>query len=183
MKKEVKILGLSSSNSGSDSYILILSELKSNRKIPIIIKSQASEQIMLNLENRIKPNNNIYNLIKKVTDNYNTKLKEVYIYSVMEGLFYTKLIFTDFELECNVGDGIALSVLYNCPIKISLEVFNRISIAINDDGTIPKEDNFIEEKENINEVDQNDLETLLQEALKKENYELAAKIRDKINNK
>ncbi|MCK9477500.1 MAG: bifunctional nuclease family protein [Candidatus Muirbacterium halophilum] len=182
MKKEVKILALSYSNAGLDSYILILTELKSNRKIPIIIKSHEAIQILENLENKKTHNNsNIYNLIKKITDIYNTKLKEVYIYSVLEGLFYSKLIFSDFEFECNIAEAITLSVIYNSPIKISREVFNNVSIAMNDDGTAPKEDNFVEEKnDDIENVEENDLEYLLEEAINKENYELAAKIRDKI---
>lgn len=183
MKKEVKILALSYSNTSLDSYILILTELKSNRKIPIIIKSQDAIQILENLENKKTHNNssNIYNLIKKITDIYNTKLKEVYIYSILEGTFYSKLIFSDFEFECDMASAISLSIIYNSPIKISREVFNNISIAMNDDGTVPKEDNFVEEKgDDIENVEENDLESLLEEAINKENYELAAKIRDKI---
>ena len=49
-KRQVKILGLSYSQSQIGSYVLVLSEMKGKVKLPVIIKPQEAQRIALDLE-------------------------------------------------------------------------------------------------------------------------------------
>jgi hypothetical protein len=194
MKKLVKLLGLSYSQTQIGSYVVILSEIDGQRKLPLIIKPSDAQQIALKMEGIKAPRPLTHDLIKSVTDTFNIDIQEVYIYSILEGIFYTRLYTTNgiesLEIECTAGDGISLSLVYNCPIYVSSDVLDTAGIIINDDGTL---DSNTEEKEDeIKKEDKIDnipskrivtienLEKMMEAALENEEYEIAAEIRDRI---
>jgi bifunctional DNase/RNase len=190
-RKEVKILGLSYSQDQMGSYILVLAEKKGKVKIPIIIKAADVQRIALQLENIKSTRPLVHDVFKTMSDSYGIDLQEVYIYSLAEGIFYTKLITSngieEVEVECSVGDGVILSSIYKCPIYMASSVMNASGIVINDDGT-PIEgddmDDFMEDDEvenNTGVISVENLEKMLEEALKNEDYDIACKVRDRIN--
>lgn len=196
LKKEVKILGLSYSQSSSGAYIVVLSEKKGNRKLPIVIKPSDAQQIALKIEGTKSNRPLTHELFKILTDYYKIKVKEVYIYSVLEGLFYTKIITTndnneEVSIDCSTGDGVALSIVYGCPLYVSKEVLDISGVYINDDGTTSNEDEDdisyydYESDESIDDIEDKmsieDLEFMMQDAIKNEEYEIAARIRDRID--
>lgn len=187
-RKEVKILGLSYSQTQVGSYVVVLSEIKGNRKLPVIIKPSDAQQIALKIENMKSPRPLTHDLFKTMTDAYNIDIQEVYIHAVLEGIFYTKLVSTNgldtIEIECTAGDGISLALVYQCPIYVSKEVMDASGVYISDDGTAVSSD---EESDWYEEVEQpkrvvsiEDLEQMMQDALENEEYEIAAEIRDRI---
>lgn len=195
MKKLVKLLGLSYSQTQVGSYVVILSEMGGRRKLPLIIKPSDAQQIALKIEGIKSPRPLTHDLFKSLTDAFGIDVQEVYIHSILEGIFYTKLITTngidDLEIECTAGDGVSLALVYNCPIYVSEEVLNQAGIIINDDGTFygdddPNLDNNIDD---LNEpaksepkrvVTIENLEKMLEAALENEEYEIASEIRDRI---
>lgn len=190
-RKEVKILGLSYSQDQMGSYILVLAEKKGKVKIPIIIKAADVQRIALQLENIKSTRPLVHDVFKTMSDSYGIDLQEVYIYSLAEGIFYTKLITSngieEVEVECSVGDGVILASVYKCPIYMASSVMNASGIVINDDGT-PIEgddmDDFMEDDEvenNTGVISVENLEKMLEEALKNEDYDIACKVRDRIN--
>jgi bifunctional DNase/RNase len=113
MKKvELKIIALSYSQTQVGSYVLVLSERKGNRKLPIIIKPHDAQFIGMKLENLKTPRPLIQDIFKKLTTNLNCDLQQVVIHNVIEGIFYCKLVFSntleDFEIDCSVGDAYLL---------------------------------------------------------------------------
>ena len=122
-------------------------------------------------------------------------IQEVYIYAILEGIFYTKLITSngvdEVEVDCTAGDGIALSIVYGCPLYASKEVLDLSGVYINDDGSTLDNSNIedIDDyEEDIEEtpkrvVSIEDLEHMIEDAIKNERYEEAARLRDKINEK
>jgi bifunctional DNase/RNase len=190
MKKEVKVLGLSYSQSNSGSYVVVLSERKGKRKLPIVIKPSDAQQIALKIEGVKSPRPLTHDLFKSVNDAYGVDVQEVYIYAILEGIFYTKLITSngleEAEIECTAGDGIALSIVYGCPLYASKEVLDLSGVYINDDGTsIGGESDDEDDEDEIEEtpkrvVSIEDLEHMIEDAIKNEEYEIAAEIRDRI---
>lgn len=192
MKKEVKVLGLSYSQSQSGSYVVVLSERKGKRKLPIVIKPSDAQQIALKIEGVRSPRPLTHDLFKSVTDSYQIDVQEVYIYAILEGIFYTKLITSngleEVEVDCTAGDGIALSIVYGCPLYASKEVLDLSGVYINDDGTamnnsdIEDYDDYEEEVEETPKrvVSIEDLEHMIEDAIRNEEYEIAAEIRDRI---
>ncbi len=197
MKKEVKILGLSYSQSQSGSYVVVLSEKSGKRKLPIIIKPSDAQQIALKIEGVKSPRPLTHDLFKTLSDSFGIDVLEVFIHEVLEGVFYTKLITTngidEIEIECGVGDGVALSQIYGCPIYVSKNVIDSSGIYINDDGSqipqsemeVNEEPEFVEEKKKKTKktkrvVSVEDLEKMMNDAIVNEEYEIAAELRDRI---
>jgi bifunctional DNase/RNase len=188
-RKELKILGLSYSQSQIGSYVLVLSEKKGNKKIPLIIKPTEAQRIALDLEGIKSPRPLTHDLVKSVTDAFNIDVQEVFIYSLAEGIFYTKIIASngieEVEIECTGGDGIALSVIYKCPIYVTTEILDSVGIVIADDGSdlshdLDDEGEIYDSPKEIS-ISIEDLEHMMNDAIENEEYEIAAEIRDRIS--
>lgn len=189
-RKQLKVLGLSYSQSQIGSYVLVLSEKKGNRKLPIIIKPGEAQQIAIKIEG-IKPARPLtHDLFKSLTDTFNVDVQEVFIYSLAEGIFYAKMVATngidETEIDCTIGDAVALSLTYKCPIWVKSDILDSAGISLNDDGSElnntddgdDDEAEFYETPTKSKSVD--DLEHLMQSAIENEEYEIAAELRDRI---
>jgi uncharacterized protein len=192
-RKSVKILGLSYSQSQLGSYILVLEEKKGSRKIPVIIKPNEAQHIAMKLENIKSPRPLTHDLMKSMSDSFQIDVQEVHIYSLLEGIFYAKLVASngvdDVDLDCSIGDALAFSITYKCPIWINEDIINSVGIAIEDseletedDGDFDIDDLDSSEvfSPNKRTVSIEDLEHMMENAIANEEYEIAAEIRDRI---
>ena len=202
-RKKVKILGLSYSQSQIGSYVLVLSEIKGGRKIPVIIKPNEAQHIAMKLENIKSPRPLTHDLMKSMSDTFQIDVQEVFVYSLLVGVFYTKLILSngvdEVELDCSIGDGLALALTYKCPIWVGLEIIESVGISISEeeilsDDVDSDDDEFeiesIEDLDTGEEIFPNrskkrtvsieDLEHMMDNAIANEEYEIAAEIRDRI---
>ena len=187
MKKvELKIIGLSYSQSQAGSYVLVLGEKKGKLKLPIIIKPHDAQFIAMKTEELTTPRPLTHDLFKKVTEFLNADLQQVFISHILEGIFYAKLVFSnaidDIEIDCSVGDAICLALTYGCPIYCSKEVIKISGIEIDDDGSMTEEQSEANHKERDYSavVTVENLEKMLQKALENEEYEIASQLRDRI---
>lgn len=189
-RKEVKILGLSYSQSQVGSYVLVLSEKKGKIKLPIIIKPGEAQSISLGLEGIKSSRPSTYDLVKSFTDAYGVDIQEIYIYSLAEGVFYTKIVTSngmdEIELPTTVADGVILAIKYECPIFVSVDILTSAGVLINDDGSPISDEDSVEEDiednddlENISSIE--NLEKMLEKAIEDEEYEIAAVVRDRID--
>lgn len=194
-KRKLSILGLSYSQTQIGAYVLVLADKKSSRKLPIIIKSTEAQRIALEIE-KIKPAGSrplTHDLFKSLADSFSIEIQEVFIYSLVEGIFYSKIIATNgietVEIESTAGDAVAIASIYKCPIFTTTEIIDLVGININPDGTIPKEQDI----EDVEEIDLDeevttkkrvvsveDLQKMMDEAIANEEYEIAAELRDRI---
>lgn len=194
MKREVKILGLSYSQSKLGSYVVVLSEKRGKRKLPIVIKPSDAQQIALKIEGVKSTRPLTHELFKTFSDLYGIDIQEVYIYSILEGIFYTKLFtyngIEDIEIECSVGDGISLAMVYQCPIFVDSKVLDLSGVIINEDGSEIDENKIETYKDQVETpltkkkkrvISVEDLEHMMNDAISNEEYEIAAEIRDRIS--
>jgi len=184
MKKVlVSILGLSYSQTQNGAYAVVLAETKGKkRKLPIIVNANDAQAIALKLEGIKTQRPMTHDLFKSFVDAFNADLVEVYIYSVVEGLFYSKLIFNngldDIAVECSIGDALSLATLFQSPIYVAEFVMTSAGITMDDEIEVIE----IEEQEDKpKKTSVEELETMLNRALSDEDYEVAAQLRDKIN--
>jgi bifunctional DNase/RNase len=190
MKREVKILGLSYSQSQVGSYVCVLAETNGHRKLPIIIKPQDAQTIALRVEGMKSPRPMTHELFKSLSDSFMIDCQEVYIYQVLEGVFYAKLVFNngidDADIETTAGDAIALSLVFECPLYVSEEVLDVCGIVTDDEGNlVPDSDEVKKTKKTIKKkaepvISVEDMKKMMEEAISNEDYELAAQYRDKI---
>ncbi len=185
-KRQVKILGLSYSQSQIGSYVLVLSEMKGKVKLPIIIKPQEAQRISLDLEGIKLTKPLTHDLFLSMFDSFGIDIQEVFIYSLAEGIFYTKIICTnglaDVEIESSVGDAVILANIYDCPIFVSSDVLNSAGVLINDDGSSLSNEDMDEEFETEPEKTTSieNLEKMLEHAVANEEFEICSQIRDRI---
>ena len=190
MKREVKILGLSYSQSQVGSYVCVLAETNGHRKLPIIIKPQDAQTIALRVEGMKSPRPMTHELFKSLSDSFMIDCQEVYIYQVLEGVFYAKLVFNngidDADIETTAGDAIALSLVFECPLYVSEEVLDVCGIVTDDEGNlVPDSDEVKKTKKTRKKkaelvISVEDMKKMMEEAISNEDYELAAQYRDKI---
>jgi uncharacterized protein len=195
MKKlKLDIVGLSYSQTQSGAYALVLGEINGRRRLPIVIGSFEAQAIAIEIEKMTPTRPLTHDLFKSFADAYHISVKEIIIYNLVDGIFYSKLVCNDgkkdMEIDARTSDAIALAVRFECPIYTYEFILATAGIVIEGkdfvflDNIEPKE----EEKQNpltsnFASLSPEELQNKLQEALNDELYEKAAKIRDEINNR
>ena len=186
-KIQCEILGLSSSPSTGGAYAILLKENNGSRRLPIIIGAFEAQAIALEIEGIKPPRPLTHDLMKNIIDNLGGTIIEVIIDELRENTFYAKIIIEvsalTNEIDARPSDAIALAVRAQAPIYVAEAVMDTAAF-------IPSEES---EKEGIHEAGLGDdpipatkeakiaaLQDKLREALDKEEYERAAKIRDDI---
>lgn len=89
-KIRLQILGLSSSQSQSDSFALILEEEEGNRRLPIIIGRFEAQAIAIEIEKVTSTRPMTHDLFKSLATQFQFKLNEVVISDLREGIFMQK---------------------------------------------------------------------------------------------
>ena len=198
MKKvRLEIVGLSYSQTQSGAYALVLGESTGSRRLPIIIGGFEAQAIAIELEKMTPTRPLTHDLFKAFSETFSIEVTEILIYNLVEGIFYAKLMCTDgtkdVEIDARTSDAIALAVRFNCPIFTYEFILKSAGIVL-DDELITKKDISL----SISEEDEiesspseglykskstEELKNLLNAAIADEQYELASKIRDELNNR
>lgn len=188
-KIKLEIVGLSYSQTQSGAYALVLSEVKGNRRLPIIIGGFEAQAIAIELEKMVPTRPLTHDLFKSFATSFSIEVKEVIVYKLVEGIFYSKLICehngTISEIDARTSDAIAIGVRFNCPVFTYESILASAGILL-DENEIDENDFLSESIEEPSEEDiisshtEEELENQLNQAIENEDYELASKIRDEI---
>ena len=199
MKKvRLEIVGLSYSQTQSGAYALVLGESAGSRRLPIIIGGFEAQAIAIELEKMTPTRPLTHDLFKAFSETFSIEVTEILIYNLVEGIFYAKLVCTDgtreVEIDARTSDAIALAVRFNCPIYTYEFILKSAGIVL-DDETLPTNEGAVSPAA-VEEISTStnpegeyksksteELKNLLETALDEEQYELASKIRDEINNR
>jgi len=190
-KLRLEIVGLSYSQSQNGAYALILGETNGERRLPIIIGGFEAQAIAIELE-RMKPSRPLtHDLFKSLAIAYNLTVTEIIIYKFSEGIFYSKLVITDGniekEIDARTSDAVALAIRFNCPIYTFENILSIAGVVIsgNEKNTEQKkaiENIEVKEENDLNNYTTTDLDNILKEAVENEDFERASQIRDEIRN-
>jgi bifunctional DNase/RNase len=183
---QVDILGLSTSPSSGGAYALILKEVNGLRRLPIIIGAFEAQSIALEMEGIKPPRPLTHDLLKNVMDSLGASLNDVFINELKEGTFYAKLSLDSQEVDSRPSDAIALAVRYGVPIYVADKVMDEAGFVPDSDeadkpaspASVEPEQDSEKPKLKLSRLEQ--LHQQLLEAVAKEEYEKAAKIRDEI---
>ncbi|MEQ8903760.1 bifunctional nuclease family protein [Ekhidna sp.] len=186
-KIKLEILGLSSSQSQSGSFALVLGESGGNRRLPIIIGMFEAQAIAIEIE-KIVPNRPMtHDLFKAFSHNFDISVKEVYISDLKEGVFFARIICEHegkiFEIDSRPSDAIAIGLRFDVDFFTNENIMTEAGIVLTDEyeEEIVQKDVKKAEKTSIEDLSSSELEKLLNDALDKEDYEKAARIRDVLN--
>ena len=189
-KLRVDILGLSTSPHTNGAYALILYEVEGKRKLPIIIGGFEAQAIALKLENIKPPRPFTHDLFKTIADTFNLSVQEVFIDELHNETFYAKVICEMqgeiHEIDARPSDAIAIAVRFGAPIFVSEDILNEAGILEEQqENTVVAQDKAGEgassEISSTTTSSLNDLQKMLEDAVKREDYEEAARLRDEIS--
>jgi bifunctional DNase/RNase len=184
-KIELNIMGLSYSQSQSNSYALILGETDGNRRLPIVIGHFEAQAIALELE-KMKPARPLtHDLFKSFADEFGITLEEVIINKFHEGIFYSLLICTNGsvtrKIDARTSDAVALSIRFGCPIYTYENIMAQAGIVYQEENEENPAEEPVKPVSGYAGHTLEELNELLQKAVEEEDYEKASQIRDEIN--
>lgn len=198
-KIKLEILGLSSSQSQSGSFALVLGEKPGKRRLPIIIGMFEAQAIAIEIEKIIPNRPMTHDLFKSFAGSFNFTIKEIIISDLKEGVFFAKIVceneVTSIEIDSRPSDAIAIGLRFNAPIftyeTILAEAGIELTDELEEEPDLEKELEQIKPKkkkpssasgvEKLKDTSMDKLKEMLEKALEAEDYEKAAKIRDEIN--
>lgn len=186
-KVQMEIIGLTASPQSSGSYALILQETGGMRRLSILIGAEVAQSIALELEQIKPPRPVTHDLLKNVIEALGANLLEVTISELRDSTFYATLTLdaTPAEIDARPSDAIALAIRWGAPIYVSESVMREAGVMAQEEEAEEEEDDMLEQEmepaeperpKTLREV----LQTKLDEAVKSEDYERAAQIRDEI---
>jgi len=176
----VKVLKISY-HPTSRSYAVILKELTGDRCLPVIIGSFEAQSIALAIEVVETPRPLTHDLICDIITSFDVSLKAIKINDVNDGIFFAQIEFLSEKngeqiIDARPSDAIAVALRMNTPILVSKKVFNET--AVEEKSLVKgKEPRKIQKK---TPYTLRGLKEKLKKAVEEEEYEVAAKIRDKI---
>jgi bifunctional DNase/RNase len=188
-KIQLEILGLSSSQSQTGSFALVLGEESGNRRLPIIIGMFEAQAIAIEIE-KIVPNRPMtHDLFRSFADGFDVRVEEILISDLKEGVFFSKIICSDglkrVEIDSRPSDAIAIGLRFGVKIYTYENILSEAGIVLSDfEEEIHEEQQEEAElpvKDGIKSFTMEELNKMLNDALGEEDYEKAAKIRDEIN--
>jgi bifunctional DNase/RNase len=186
---KLKVLGISYSQTQSGAYALVLIEEGGERRIPIIIGGFEAQAIVIKLENLDPPRPLTHDLFKSFADQFNITIAEVMIYKLEEGVFFSRLVCNngekEFIIDSRTSDAVALALRFNCPIFINENILDKAGITISPSDTglrsEPGNETSVEkDSTRYKSYPEEELYKMIDEAVKTEDYERAAAIRDEL---
>jgi len=193
-KIQVDILGLSINPNSQRAYALLLKEVDGTRRLPIVIGEPEAQAIANELEG-VRPQRPMtHDLLRNVIEVLGASVKEVVIAELREGTFYAKIVFeySDLEVDARPSDAIALAVRCNAPLYIDEAIMDEVALRaedvqeVDEDETREDTDRSAQstpvEREAPSQpmTERQRLEQELDQAIKVEDYEAAARIRDEL---
>ncbi|MGB0176060.1 MAG: bifunctional nuclease domain-containing protein [Owenweeksia sp.] len=195
------IKGLSYSQTQSGAYALVLGEEGGERRLPIIIGGFEAQSIAIALEKDVNPPRPLtHDLFKNFADSFNINLKEVIIHKLQDGVFFSVLVCTkDGEeqvLDARTSDAVALAIRFQCPVYTYKEILEKAGVILKEGNERSEDEDAGSKTESPQPLEKTstpspasdlkakstkELYALLDKAVKDENYELAARVRDEID--
>ena len=199
----LNIKGISYSQTQNGAYALILSEVEGNRKLPIVIGAFEAQSIAIALEKEIMPPRPLtHDLFKNFSDRFAIVITQVIIHKLVDGVFYSSIICeregVEEIVDARTSDAIALALRFKAPIFTHKAILDSAGIFLKTGGEKEEKqeledvvlDDFLQNEDSQTEHNSSqdykintlkELYQLLDQAVKNEDYENAAKIRDEIS--
>ena len=156
------------------SYAVILKEIEGERKLPVLVGAFEAQAIAMAMEFMETPRPLTHDLIVNLINGIDGSLSSVKIIKLEDGVFYSILDIKSEdighrEIDSRPSDALAIAIRMHSPILVANDVMEQGALL---------EDDLEQEIQNEPEIEL--LENQLQKAIDKEDYEVAARIRDKI---
>ena len=173
-KVELQVINITNSQAQIGAFAMLLGEVDGERQLPIIIGPAEAQATALYLKG-VKTHRP---LTHDLFITSLTVLGASLIYKAKDGIFYSYIYLKKdneiIRIDARTSDAIALAVRADCPILIYESILEQECLHLSG-----------EERTRSGQINDEGIsdEEALQQAIKEENYELAARIRDQINSR
>ena len=196
---QLDIKGISYSQTQSGAYALVLTEVKGDRTLPIIIGAFEAQSIAIALEKEIKPPRPLtHDLFKTFSERFQINILQVIIHKLVDGVFFSSMVCEkDGEeevIDARTSDAIALAIRFNAPIYTYETILEKAGVflkleaedIVSDTSELQLDEitqDTAEEEEDttLSRMTLQELHNQLQIAIDQEDYETAAYLRDEIS--
>jgi uncharacterized protein len=184
---QLELMDISPSGSTNGAYVMALAEVNGSRSLAIVIGPAEAHSIVIVMEKMPVTRPLTHDLFVSLTEEFQMVVEEVYIYQMIEGIFYARIVVRNaektVEIDARTSDAVAIAIRYSAPIFCDKKVMDEVGR----DMRIMEEDIELEdilesesnESSSVN-YSKEELEAKLEEALANEDYELASRLRDEI---
>ena len=170
---------------------VIVKPVDSDRAVPIIIGQLEAQSILVALSRTQMPRPLTHDLFLNVFEHIGVQVERVEIYELREGTFYAHLLLVHnnerYTIDARPSDALGIAARVNCDVYIEESLIEEAGIAA---SLVAEAEGESEESESESEqepeaADETELELSrleqeLNKAIEEENYEEAARIRDRI---
>lgn len=188
--KKLIIRGISYSQTQSGAYALLLEHEETSVKLPVVIGNFEAQSISLGLEKDINPPRPLtHDLFAQFVKNTGYKLDSVIIYQIKDGVFFSNINFKnplseeELILDARTSDAVAMAVRFDAPIFTTSEVLNEAGILLELEEN-PKaevmEEEAVSDFNDLSGISMEELNQLLNEAVKEEDYDTALRLQEEI---
>lgn len=192
-KIELQVVNITNSGAQIGAYALLLGEVDGERQLPVIIGPAEAQSTVIHLKGIETPRPLTHDLFIETLNMLETKLLRVLIYEAKDGIFYSYIYLKKGEdiihIDARTSDAVGLAVRAKCPILIYESILERECLHYSESDHEDEQEEFDENEDYQMKKQQEDdsdntssasLKEALEKAIKEENYELAAQIRDRI---
>ena len=188
---EITVKGLSYSQGKSGAYALILAEKGPDaRKLPVVIGGAEAQSIAVALEKSIAPPRPMtHDTWQNMLDELGTQIEKVLIHRLVNGVFYASIYARNEHgaqliFDSRPSDAVALAVRVDCPIYVLASILEQAGITEKEERVADGVEEEFADEGTPSETEADSitlLEKQLEEAVENEDYELAARLRDKLD--
>jgi len=181
--REVEVLKIKY-NPPSKSYAVLLQILNSDEVTAIPVGTKEANTISMAYEGNTFPRPFTHDIMLDIINNLNCKIRKVIISDIKKGTIFSKIILANHQnneisIDCRPSDAIIMAIKSYANIFIEQHVIDKIENSDIDVLSYNNSENLSNLDINSNEIIDN-LYSALEKAINDEEYEVAAKIRDRI---
>lgn len=173
---ELVVSDILSKASDERAYVMILKERDGFRKILVAIGYNEAQAVAFALKGIETKRPITHDLFKSLAESLGAVLQCATINKISDGTFYSHLLFRKdeelHEIDSRTSDAVAVALRFGAPIYIEEELLERVSIRDEWGGAISIP---------LTVADMDTLRSVMDKAVKDENYELAMKIKEEID--
>lgn len=184
----LRVLGISYSQIQAGAYALILAQTDGPYRIPVVVGAAEAQSIAIKMEGIIPPRPMTHDLFSSLAQAYGIELKDVFIHKFEDGIFSSELTFEnrngqEVVLDARTSDAIAIAMRTHTPIFTTKEILEETGFIMEiKDGNGDSENTDNEPTEDsqadiLERKSEKELERMLQEYIRNEEYEKAAQVK------
>ena len=171
-------------------YAVMLKEVEGERQVPIIVGSNEAQAIAMAIEGIELPRPMTHDLMLDIVHSLDVDIKHIVISDIRNGTFFAKITMStlasgDVTVDSRPSDAIAIGLRSMVPIFVEEVVFNSVGVI---EQPEPESEKSLQEVTQImepltsSEDMLDNLNEALNRAVEEEEYEVAARLRDRIKN-